>query len=60
MFKNFDMTHGARLQFRFESFNFFNHAQFNAPVVNVADNRFGQVLSARPGRINQIGLKLLF
>jgi len=26
----------------------------------VADNRFGQIRSARPGRINQIGLKLLF
>jgi hypothetical protein len=60
LFKNFDLTHGARLQFRFESFNAFNHAQFNAPVVNVADNRFGRILSARPGRINQIGLKLLF
>ena len=60
LFKNFDLTHGARLQFRFESFNAFNHAQFNAPVVNVADNRFGRILSARPGRINQVGLKLLF
>jgi hypothetical protein len=60
LFKNFSLTRGARLQFRFESFNAFNHAQFNAPVVNVADTRFGRILSARPGRINQVGLKLLF
>jgi hypothetical protein len=60
LFKNFDVGRGSRVQFRFESFNTFNHAQFNAPVVNVADNRFGRILSARPGRINQIGLKLLF
>ena len=60
LFKNFDLGMGSRLQFRFESFNAFNHTQFNFPVVNVADTRFGQVLSARPGRINQLGLKLLF
>jgi hypothetical protein len=60
LFKNFDLVRGSRLQFRFESFNAFNHAQFNAPVVNVADTRFGRILSARPGRINQLGVKLLF
>jgi Carboxypeptidase regulatory-like domain len=60
VFKNFEVGRGSRVQFRFESFNTFNHAQFNAPVVNVADNRFGRILGARPGRINQIGLKLLF
>jgi hypothetical protein len=60
LFKNFDLIRGSRLQFRFESFNAFNHTQFNSPVVNVADKNFGRVLSARPGRINQVGLKLLF
>ena len=37
LFKNFEIGKGSRLQFRFESFNTFNHTQFNAPVVNVAD-----------------------
>ena len=60
LFKNFDLARGSRVQFRFESFNTFNHAQFNAPIVNIADSRFGRITSARPGRINQIGLKLLF
>ena len=29
LFKNFAFTHGVRLQFRFESFNAFNHTQFD-------------------------------
>jgi hypothetical protein len=60
LFKNFELGMGARFQFRFESFNALNHTQFNAPVVNVADNRFGRILGSRPGRINQVGLKFLF
>ena len=31
LFKNFDLGMGSRLQFRFESFNAFNHTQWNAP-----------------------------
>ena len=60
LFKNIELPGAMRVQFRFESFNAFNHTQFNAPVVNVADRRFGQILGAHPGRINQIGLKFIF
>ena len=60
LFKNFDLGMGSRLQFRFESFNAFNHTQWNAPEVNVANQNFGRVLGTRPARINQLGLKLLF
>jgi outer membrane receptor protein involved in Fe transport len=60
LFKNFAVGRDVRLQFRLESFNVFNHPQFNTPVRNVADERFGRILTARPGRINQIGMKLLF
>jgi hypothetical protein len=60
LFKNFDLGMGSRLQFRFESFNAFNHTQWNAPEPNVANQNFGRVLGTRDARINQIGLKLLF
>jgi hypothetical protein len=60
LFKNFDLGMGSRLQFRFESFNAFNHTQWEAPQTNVANPNFGRVLGTRPARINQLGLKLLF
>jgi len=65
LFKSFRFTEQLSLQFRLESFNAWNHTQWGgpgnvAPVRNIADVRFGQVLSARDARINQIGLKLLW
>jgi hypothetical protein len=60
LFKNFRVTQGVRLQFRLESFNVFNHTQFNAVSTNLAAANFGVVTSARPARINQLGVKLLF
>jgi hypothetical protein len=60
LFKNFDLPKSMRLQFRLESFNALNHPQFNGPDANVASPRFGVIGSARPGRINQLGLKFLF
>lgn len=60
VFKNFMFTERASLQFRFESFNAWNHTQWGNPVRNVADSRFGQITSARPARINQVGLKFLW
>jgi hypothetical protein len=62
LFKNFDLPRGARLQFRVESFNAFNHPQFTADGVstNMTSPTFGRLTSANPGRINQLGLKLLW
>ena len=60
LFKNFVVHGDMRLQFRFESFNFFNHPQFNRPDTDISSPTFGVLNSARPGRINQLGLKFTF
>jgi hypothetical protein len=60
LFKNFDLPKDMKLQFRLESFNAFNHPQFNDPDTNVSSPRFGVIGSAKPGRINQLGLKFIF
>jgi hypothetical protein len=60
LFKNFTLTTGVRLQFRLESFNALNHTQFQGVSTNLTAANFGVVTSARPARINQLGLKLLF
>jgi hypothetical protein len=60
LFKNFTVTRGIRLQFRLESFNALNHTQFATVSTNRAAANFGVVTAARPARINQLGLKVLF
>ena len=60
LFKNFSLTSGVRLQFRLESFNALNHTQFANVSTNLASSNFGVVTSARPARINQLGLKVIF
>ena len=60
VFKNVTIAKGVRLQFRLESFNAFNHTQFAGVSSNLSSSNFGVVTSARPARINQLGVKLLF
>src|SRR5580700_5533922 len=57
------LTETKSLEFRFETFNTFNHAQFypNGSVDgNINDATFGHVLKAAPPRIGQVALKLTF
>jgi hypothetical protein len=60
LFKRFPIREGMRLEFRWEFFNFFNHANFGAPVANISSNTAGRITSAAAGRIMQLGLRLVF
>jgi hypothetical protein len=60
IFKNFGLGGGTRLQFRLESFNVLNHTQFTGVSTNLTSANYGVATSARPGRINQLGLKFIF
>jgi hypothetical protein len=57
------LTESKSLEVRFETFNTFNHTQFdgNGSVDgNIDDATFGKVLKAAPARISQVAIKLLF
>jgi hypothetical protein len=62
LLKDVKLAERSRLEFRFEFFNIFNHAQFNNPGGNITSgpSSFGIINSARPGRIGQIAVKFLF
>jgi hypothetical protein len=66
LLKTTKMTESKEIQFRFEAFNLFNHAQFTSPngLINSLPpsqgGTFGLVTSARAARIMQAGLKFLF
>jgi hypothetical protein len=63
LFKTFAFTETSGFQLRFESFNTFNHTQFqnvNSTFSTKAGNTFGQFTSAYPARIIQIAGKVYF
>jgi hypothetical protein len=63
LLKNLRLTESKSLQFRLEGFNIFNHAQFFGPQSvdgNIGSSTFGQVVSANPPRLVQLGAKFFF
>ncbi len=64
LLKSVPLTESKSLQFRFEGFNVFNHAQFYGPASvngNINDNlSFGKVVSAAPPRLMQAAVKFIF
>jgi len=63
LFKEFAVTktaEGPRFQLRFESYNTFNHTQWNAVDTAFTDSNFGQVTSTNDPRTWQFGGKFLF
>jgi hypothetical protein len=64
LFKSFSMPfpgnpEGAKLQFRAESFNAFNHTQFHNVNTSFGNSNFGKVTSTYDPRVWQLGLKFL-
>ena len=59
--KDFKLHEQQFLEFRWEVFNLFNHANFGVPVIDIRAPNFGQVLStATPERQMQVALKFVF
>jgi hypothetical protein len=63
LLKTLPISESKSLQFRFEAFNLFNHAQFYGPASvsgNVNSSSFGDVVSAASARLMQAAVKLTF
>jgi len=63
LLKTFTFTEAKSLQFRLETFNTFNHAQFFGPAAVNGDfgtGTFGYVVKAAPPRLVQLALKFSF
>jgi len=58
--KTFVLTERLHAQFRAESFNVANHANFGLPIADISSTNFGRVLQASPPRLTQFALKILF
>jgi len=62
LFKNFSLSEsrGSRFELRLETFNTWNHTQFQNVDTSRNDARFGQFTSAYGARILQLGGKIYF
>jgi hypothetical protein len=61
LFKNFPFRERARFQFRFETFNLLNHANFSNPSATFGTSSFGNITGLSTNARNiQIAAKLLF
>jgi len=60
LFKTFAFGETSGLQLRLETFNTFNHTQFQNVDNGKGDTRFGQFTSAYPARIVQLSGKIYF
>jgi hypothetical protein len=62
LFKSFVISEarGSRFEFRAESFNTWNHTEFDQVSNALGSSNFGQVTSAFDPRVFQLGAKLYF
>jgi hypothetical protein len=60
LYKRFHFTEQRAVELRFETYNLFNHTQFNSPGSNLNSTLFGRITSAASGRTIQLGAKIYF
>jgi len=61
LYKNFRITETAKIQFRSEFFNLFNHPVMSPPTVNLTSANFGRITSQRNSpRVMQFALRFDF
>ena len=60
LYKSFAMTERAHIELRFESFNTFNHQEWNALSTNFNAGNFGAVTGAEDSRVLELGGKFVF
>lgn len=60
IFKYFDVSERARVQFRAECFNLLNHPNFGLPENDLESPAFGQILQAGSPRLLQLAIKVIF
>ena len=60
MYKSFAMTERAHIELRFESFNTFNHQEWNNIGTSYGSSQFGKVLGAYDSRNLELGGKFVF
>jgi hypothetical protein len=60
LYKNIEIHDRVKLQLRLETFNTFNHTNFNALSTTLSATNFGQVTGAGDARNLQLGAKLNF
>ncbi len=58
--KKFYIREQRYVQFRWETFNAFNHANYGSPNTTIGQSTTGQIFSAGPARQMQLGLKVVF
>lgn len=60
LYKTFQLGEKVSTQFRAESFNTFNHANFDTVSTSTTSSTYGQITNYRDARIMQFGAKLDF
>ena len=58
--RDFRFSENIRFQFRAESYNIFNRANFTAPTAILGANNFGRIINTEAPRQFQFGAKLYF